>query len=62
LCLQCVGKMVRWSFEDVELTERSCHGCQARTDLFLTPCHQGSTATPEEVDAGRLCDDIDTGS
>lgn len=61
ICYDCYGPVVRCTFEGVEVTERSCEGCQARVALYLKLCEMGSTATVEEVEAGMVCEEVDTG-
>jgi hypothetical protein len=54
--------VVRCSFDGVEVTEESCGDCQARSALYLKLCEEGSTATPDEVEDGMICEVVDTGS
>jgi len=61
-CNQCFGEMVTCGFEGVEVTEQSCEGCQARAALYEELCETGSTATVEEVEAGMVCEEVDTGN
>ncbi len=61
-CNECADGVVTCSFDGVEATEMSSGGCQAQSALYDELCEAGSTATVEEVDEGRVCEEVeDTG-
>lgn len=58
-CDDCYDGLTRCEFDGVEVTERSCGGCQARFALLQELCASGSERTIEEVDAGMECETVE---
>ncbi len=54
-CDDCYDGTTRCAFDGVEVTERSCQGCQARVGVLQEMCASGSELTVAEIDAGMTC-------